>query len=153
MAATAATLYDGGPDASDAIGRASARPDFAILVYPVISMDPRLAHEGSRDRLLGGSADSTAIAARLSLETQARKDGPPVFLVASTDDRSVPVENALRFYEAVKGAGVPVELHVFESGRHGFGLATGDPILSTWTTIANGWLGRHGLLTRVGAAR
>jgi len=147
MASTAGTHFDAGrADAGDPVERASSRPDLMILAYPVITMDPRWAHRGSRAALLGNASDSSATARLMSNETQVTPRTPPTFLVASTDDASVPVENTVMFYQALRAAGVPAELHVFESGRHGFGLAVGDPVLSSWVPQATAWLRRHGWL-------
>lgn len=125
----------------DAIDATSARPDAALLVYPVITMQGPYAHTGSRTHLLGVQP-LPGVLRSLSLESQVRADTPPTFLVASTEDRSVPVENSLQFYQALRSAGVPAELHVYERGRHGFGLAADDPILGTWARHAADWLAR-----------
>jgi acetyl esterase/lipase len=144
MASTAGTHFDGGnPSSPDSIERVSSRPDFMILAYPVITMSEALAHRGSRRNLLGGDP-SAALVRLTSNETQVTRETPPAFLVATTDDATVPVQNSLMFYDALRAAGVPVELHIFESGHHGFGLAPGDPVLSTWTSQCEGWLRRHG---------
>ena len=146
MAAVAGTQETAGTPASpDPVERVSSRPDLMVLVYPVITMSGAFAHQGSRAKLLGG-APSPAEARLLSTETQVTHAAPPAFVVASTDDASVPVENSLMFYQALKAAGVPAELHVYESGRHGFGLAPGDPVLSSWTALGAAWLRRHGWL-------
>ena len=93
-----------------------------------------------------GVSSRSALVRLLSNETQVTPQTPPTFIVASTDDRSVPVENSLLFYQALRAAGVPAELHVFESGRHGFGLAPGDPVLSSWLTQCELWMRRRGWL-------
>jgi acetyl esterase/lipase len=143
MAATVGTRWTAGdPTHADPVERASARPDAMVLVYPVITMQDPHVHAGSRRHLLGERPDPSLVRA-LSLETQVRGDTPPTLLIASTDDASVPVENSLLFYAALRGARVPVELHVFEQGRHGFGLASGDPALGVWPSLAASWLGRH----------
>ncbi len=151
MAATAATRFGSAPAAaSDAVDRESARPDVAVLAYPVVTMADPLAHKGSRTNLLGDAPNPELVRA-LSLETQVTRDTPPTFLVATTDDAVVPVENSLLFYRALHAAGVPVELHVFESGHHGFGLAPGDAVLSGWVPQCAAWLGRHGFLRAAAA--
>ena len=83
----------------------------------------------------------------LSNEMQVTRETPPTFLVHSTYDRTVPVQNSLLFYDALKRNGVQAEMHVFEYGGHGFGLAPKDPVLSAWTTICESWMRRHGWLT------
>src|SRR5215218_872964 len=148
LASTTGTHFDAGNASSaDPIERASSRPDFMMLLYPVITMRAdSVTHGGSRLNLLG--KDPTPELERLlSNETQVTPQTPPTFVVHSTDDKVVPVENSLSFYDALKRNGVPAEMHVFEYGGHGFGLAPKDPVLSTWTTICESWMRRHGWLT------
>lgn len=146
LASTAGTHFAGAAAlVGDSVDRISARPEFMILVYPVITMDERLTHKNSRLRLLGESPTPELVRG-LSNETQVTKEAPPTFLIASTDDAGVPVENSILFYQALKAAGVPVEMHLFESGRHGFALGPGDPSLSQWPGLATTWLRRHGWL-------
>ena len=147
LASTTGTHFDAPALPRDSVDRMRARPDFMILVYPVITMTEPYVHRGSRTNLLGAQP-APALVSLLSNETQVTRETPPTFLVASTDDRTVPVENSLRFYEALKSKGVAAELHVFEHGAHGFGLAPGDAILSAWPTLAEAWLRRHGVLDR-----
>jgi acetyl esterase/lipase len=145
LASTTGTHFDAGwPASTDAIERASSRPDFMMLIYPVITMlDSVIAHRGSRVNLIGESPEPTLVRL-LSNETQVTRATPPAFIVHSTDDRTVPVENALLMYQALRNAAVPVEMHVFEYGGHGYGLAPNDPVLAAWTTTAESWLRRHG---------
>jgi acetyl esterase/lipase len=148
MAASVGTHFDVDAAAvDDDVSRASARPDFMVLVYPVITMADPFAHRGSRTNLLGANPSSELV--RLfSNETQVTRRTPPTFLVSTRDDRTVPIENSLRFYDALAADSVPVELHVFETGRHGFGLAASDPALSVWPRLCEAWLRRHGWLDR-----
>jgi acetyl esterase/lipase len=120
-----------------------------ILGYPVITLKDPYAHKGSRTYLLGANPDP-AVVASLSNETQVTKDTPPTFLVHTSDDRTVPVENSILFYQALHRAGVPAELHVFETGPHGFGLGGRNPVLSTWPSILESWLRARGLTTSGG---
>ncbi len=144
LASTAGTHFDAGsPSSGDAIVRAGSRPDFMMLIYPVISMRDSVTHRGSRFNLLGENPDP-ALVRLLSNETQVTRETPPTLLVHSTDDKTVPVENSLLFYQAARNVGVPVEMHIFEHGGHGYGIAAADPILSAWTTIAASWMRRHG---------
>ncbi len=144
LASTAGTHFDAGsPSSGDVIERAGSRPDFMMLIYPVITMRDSVTHRGSRVNLLGENPDS-ALVRLLSNETQVTRETPPTLLVHSTDDTTVPVENSLLFYQAVRNAGVPVEMHIFEHGGHGYGTAPADPVLSAWTTIAASWMRRHG---------
>jgi acetyl esterase/lipase len=146
LASTVGTHFDAGsPQSPDVVERASARPDFMVLLYPVITMTDPFAHRGSRTNLLG-ALPRAELVTLLSSETRVTRSTPPTFIVTSTDDRTVPVENSLRFYEALKADSVPVELHVFEKGRHGFGLAQTDPALSIWPRLCETWMRQHGWL-------
>jgi acetyl esterase/lipase len=148
LTATAGTRFDGGqPDAPDPIERAGSRPDFLILAYPVISFDPAITHAGSVRNLLGEKPDPQLIE-QLSNDLQVTPQTPPAFLFHTTADAGVPVENSIRFYAAMRRAGVPAELHVFENGPHGVGLALWDPALSAWPALLSNWLRGRGLLTR-----
>ncbi len=142
LAGSVATHGGAGDAAShDSVERQSARPDAALLIYPVISLQEAFAHSGSRTSLLGAQP-APALLQRMSLETQVTTSTPPTFLIASTEDRTVPAENSLAFYAALRRASVPAELHVYERGRHGFGLAPDDPVLATWAGHAADWLAR-----------
>lgn len=127
--------------ATDTIDQASARPDFQLLVYPVIDMaDPALAHPGSRERLLGPAADP-ALARHYSMQYRVRHDTPPTWLVHAADDDAVPVNNSLMMFQALQGAGVPVELHVFAHGGHGFGIrGTRGLTSAAWPRLALDWI-------------
>jgi acetyl esterase/lipase len=147
LTATAGTHFDSGrADATDAIDRASSRPDFLILGYPVISFDPAIAHAGSVRNLLGDKPDPKLIEL-LSNELQVTPQTPPTFLFHTTADTAVPAENSVRFYLALKKNKVPAEMHIFENGPHGVGLALGDPALSAWPALLTSWLRGRGLLT------
>lgn len=146
LAATAATRVDpGDADAEDPLARFSTRPDFLTLVYPVISFTEPYTHTGSRRYLLGSDPDS-ALVHELSSEKQVTERTPPTFLVHTSEDEGVPAENSVAFYLALREAGVPAELHVYEEGPHGFGLAPDDPVLSTWTDRWADWARERGLL-------
>jgi acetyl esterase/lipase len=148
LASTAATHFDDGdPDATDPIERASSRPDFAVLCYPVISMTTVAVHTGSRKNLLGEDPDPT-LAWEMSTELQVTPRTPPTFLFHTDDDPAVLVENSLLFFRAMKRASVPGELHVFAHGRHGVGLAPEDPALSRWPDLCAQWMKGLGLLDR-----
>ncbi len=146
LASTIGTHFTRGkPLSRDPIQRASSRPDFLILVYPVVSLTEPHSHRGSCRNLLGPKPDPK-LKARLSNETQVTKKTPPTFLVHTTADRSVSSINSALFYEALKKAGVPAELHIFEQGKHGFGLSREDPVLSVWPDLCMQWLRTRGLL-------
>jgi acetyl esterase/lipase len=151
LTATAGTHFDPGkPDSPDPVERVGSRPDFLILGYPVISFDPAIAHSGSVRNLLGENPDPKLVES-LSNELQVTSQTPPTFLFHTTADAGVPVENSVRFYLALRKAKVPAEMHLYENGPHGVGLALGDASLSTWPTLLTNWLRGRGLLTRAGA--
>ncbi len=144
LASTAATHFeDGKPDAADPVERVATRPDFAILSYPVISFTTEYMHKGSRDNLLGTSPDPKLVEL-LSNELQVTAKTPPTFLFHTTEDRGVPPQNSILFYLALRKAGVPAELHIYEKGPHGVGLAQKDPVLSTWPARLEQWMRVHG---------
>jgi acetyl esterase/lipase len=148
LVSTAATHFDkGDANAPDPLDRLSSRPDFAILAYPVISFTTEYAHKGSRRNLLGEPYDEK-LAAKLSNETQVTPETPPAFLFHTNEDTGVPPENSVLFYLALRKAGVPAELHIYEKGRHGVGLAPQDSVLSSWAGRLADWLKTRGLLTR-----
>ena len=144
LASTAGTHFDSGlPDASEAIDRTSSRPDFMVLCYPVISFITPYAHRGSMRNLLGDNPDPQ-LAASLSNETQVTPQTPPTFLFHTNSDSGVPSENSVLFYLALRKAGVPTEIHIYERGEHGVGLAPFDPILSSWPRRLEAWMKVHG---------
>lgn len=121
LASTLLTHFDAGkPDAADPVERESSRPDLGILCYPVISLG-EFAHAGSRRNLLGENP-SAELLQHLSNELQVTKTTPPTFIWHTVEDKSVPVENALLFASALRRAGVPFSLHVYETGSHGLGF-------------------------------
>src|SRR3954452_9456175 len=152
LAMTASTWFDAenatGADAkaaTDPIDRVSSRPDFAVLGYPVISMTAAWTHKGSKRNLLGDDPDPE-LAKRLSGELAVRKDTPPTFIFQTNEDTSVPAENAVQYYLALRKAGVPAEMHVFEKGAHGVGLANDNPLLAPWSGLLANWLRVHGAI-------
>ena len=144
LASTAATiLQDGKPSATDPLERISTRPSFAILMYPVITMDTLFAHRYSREMLLGKNPDET-LALALSTEKRVTTATPPVFLVHADDDKAVVPQNSILFYEALKKYKIPASLFIYDHGGHGFGMAPTDPVLSQWPTQCVQWLERLG---------
>ena len=117
----------------------SARPDFSILIYPVISMDEKITHKGSRDRLLG-SSPSEALIEKYSNEKQIDSLTPPTFMVHAIDDKSVPVENSINYFLALKKNSVPSEIHLYQNGKHGFGLGREGTTSKYWTKQGEEWL-------------
>ena len=144
LAATAGTKFDvGNPSAVDAIDQQPSRPDFLILAYPVITMEAPSAHTGSRKYLLGDNP-SPELVAEMSAEQHVTQETPPTFLFATTDDGTVPVMNSVMFYTALVKAGVPVEMHLFQHGAHGSGLAVTNPQLSVWPSLLAKWMRERG---------
>jgi acetyl esterase/lipase len=150
VAACAATMFD---DPASKTGHAldaiSARPDFAGLQYPVITMRRPHAHAGSRRNLVGENA-APGLEATWSVETRVTKATPPVFLFHTQEDASVPVENSLLFYAALRAAGVPAEMHLFEKGPHGFGMRQDLGPASDWPRLFENWLRAYGWLPAAG---
>jgi acetyl esterase/lipase len=146
LTATVGTHFDAGDaSAPDPIDRASSRPDFLVLCYPVITFEDPYAHRGSRQFLLGDNPDPKLVR-DLSNELQVTADTPPAFLFHTTTDQTVPVENSVLFYMALRKAGVPAEMHIYERGPHGVGLAPTDEALSSWPARLADWLRVRGLL-------
>jgi len=144
LASTAGTHFDAGnAGATDPIDRLSSRPDFLILCYPVISFTTPYTHRGSLRNLLGESPDPQLVAS-LSNETQVTAQTPPTFLFHTDGDSGVPPENSVLFYLALRKAGVPAEMHIYERGPHGVGLALNDPILGSWSRRLAPWMRLHG---------
>jgi len=145
LASSAGThFYPGINDAADTLRTITCRPDFMILVYPVISMREGICHGGSRRNLLGDQPDQSLIDL-FSNELQVTARTPPTFLVQTTDD-GVKVENSVLFYLALREAEVPAEMHIFEKGGHGYGLRESDNPVSTWPMRCRDWMHARGLL-------
>jgi acetyl esterase/lipase len=123
----------------------SARPDFSILIYPVISMDSTITHKGSRNFLLGDDP-SEELVNHFSNELQVTDRTPPAFLVHSLDDGTVPVQNSINYALEMKNNGIPCELHIYESGGHGYGLGRTSNTESTWPEACKVWLKTRGFL-------
>ncbi|MEW6130677.1 MAG: alpha/beta hydrolase [Acidobacteriota bacterium] len=153
LASTAATHFDdGNAQAADPVDRVSSRPDVAILCYPVITMKSPFTHSGSRKNLLG-ETPAPELIDWLSNETQVTAKTPPTFLFHTVDDSGVPVENSTRFADALRKNNVKFEMHLFEHGRHGVGLAKDDATLSLWSTLLENWLRGQGFLNSNDASK
>jgi acetyl esterase/lipase len=141
LASTLLTHFDqGNQSATDPIEKQSSRPDLGILCYPVITLGEK-THQGSKKNLLGENPAEDLVKL-LSNEQQVTKETPPTFLFHTAEDTAVPVENSLMFATAMAKNGVPFDLHVYEKGRHGIGLANGHP----WTGECLKWLKLHGFV-------
>jgi len=139
LASTLATQHDTEQKEYDALDAISARPDFAILIYPVITMADEYTHMGSRTNLLG-AAPHDEMKVLYSNELQVDKNTPPTFLVHSSDDRTVPVMNSILFYQALQKNNIYSEMHIYPKGGHGYSLALGEKYLDTWTDRLSDWL-------------
>jgi acetyl esterase/lipase len=146
LASSAVTHFDAGKaDAEDEIERASCRPDFGVLCYPVIAFDQPFTHKGSQTNLLGKDASAELIAS-MSSEKQVTDQTPPCFLWHTTEDKGVPPENSIAFYSALIAHKVPAELHIFEKGRHGVGLGKDVPGTAAWPAACIAWLSGRGII-------
>ena len=146
LAMTTSTWFDSGDaGAEDIVDRSGSRPDIVVLGYPVISMTEPWTHAGSRTNLLGPNPDPS-LAERLSGERAVREDTPATFIFQTNEDTLVPAENSLYYFLALREAGVPAEIHVFERGPHGVGLANDDPALAPWSTLLATWLRDRGFI-------
>ena len=117
----------------------SAHPDFSLLIYPVISMDSTTTHWDSRVNLLG-NAPSPELVRHFSSELQVNEQTPPAFLVQSMDDDAVPVQNSIVYALALKKYNIPCELHLYQSGGHGYGLSQWGGTQSAWPEACRKWL-------------
>jgi acetyl esterase/lipase len=141
LASTMVTHFDSGdPTSSDPVERHTSRPALGILCYPVVSLGVH-THQGSKRNLLGEKPES-ALVWSLSNELQVKPSTPPCFVWHTWEDTAVPVENSLQFAQALRKAGVPFDLHVYQNGRHGIGLANGH----AWTQDCLFWLKENGFL-------
>jgi acetyl esterase/lipase len=148
LAALAATQFvPGNPDAEDPIERASSRPDYLVLGYPWIGAISADTSHLSYCKLFNVMDRCEALRTAYSPDLFVTKDTPPTFWYHTFDDQTVPVEQGLRFYEALVKAGVPAEAHIFATGPHGTGLGKGDAALDQWPGLLENWLRAHGLLT------
>ena len=146
LTSTSLTHFDGGDaNAADTVDKESCRPDFGILGYPVVSLSADYAHRGSGRNLLGEDATADELKL-LSNEFNVTAETPPLFLFHTNDDTGVPPENSVSLYLACRKAGVPAEMHIYQQGPHGVGLANEHPALAQWIAMAGTWLRQNGLL-------
>jgi acetyl esterase/lipase len=146
LASTVGTHFDDGKGgATNPIDRVSCRPDFMVLSYPVVTMLDPYVHKGSRRALLGDDPNPKLMR-YLSNELQVTPQTPPTFLFSTDDDTTVPCENSIQFFLALRKNHVPAEMHIFEPGPHGVGLAPTHSALSIWPTLLANWFRTRGLL-------
>ena len=143
LASTVSTHFD--EKVYEPVDTMSARPDFSILIYPVITMKADYTHKGSRNNLLGRTPDEDQVI-RFSNELQVNEQTPPAFLVHSLDDNAVPVQNSINYALAMKKFKIPCELHIYEHGGHGYGLGSSNDTESTWPKACEKWLKARGIL-------
>jgi len=124
---------------NDEIDKLNARPDFMALIYPVISMKDGITHSGSRNNLLGKSP-SKELVEYYSNELQVTKETPPTFLIHSSNDKVVPVENSILMYQALLQENIPTEMHIFPEGGHGYSLAINKNYINAWPELFITWL-------------
>lgn len=141
LAATACTAHasPAAREHDEKFAAVSARPDFALLLYPVISLEPPHAHAGSREALLGPTPNPELVAA-LSLHHRVDAATPPTLLLHARDDPAVPVENSRAYFAALRAAGVESGLHEFAEGGHGFGLGRGQGEVTRWPGLCAAWM-------------
>jgi acetyl esterase/lipase len=140
LASTISTHFDAGnPESPDPVERASNRPDLSILLYPVITFSDTTTHSGSRSNLLGPNPPAELVEL-LSNEKQVTAQTPPAFLFHTVDDGAVPVENSILYAQGLRRHGIPFEMHLYETGRHGVGLAQDNPVLRSWPALCAVWL-------------
>lgn len=148
LASSAATHFDDGEkDNADKVMQVGCRPDFAILCYPVIAFNEPFTHRGSQDNLLGKNASPELIQS-MSSEKAVTAQTPPTFLWHTTEDRGVPPENSVVFYLACIKHKVPAEMHIYEKGPHGIGLAKSFPGTSDWSAASIRWLQARGFVKK-----
>jgi acetyl esterase/lipase len=141
LASTISTHY--AEKVYDVSDTTSARPDFSLLIYPVITFDASFTHMGSRNNLIGKNPSPDAIS-HFSNELQINAKTPPAFIVHSSDDKTVPVKNSLVYYEGLVKYNIPAEMHIFQKGGHGYGLSVDKGTQSSWPELCIKWLKANG---------
>ncbi len=140
LASTAGTHFDAGNvQASDPIAKFSCRPDFMLLLYPVVTFNEEWGHMGSRKNLIG-EGNKWELVERYSNERQVTADTPPTFFILADDDKGVPPQNSVEMYLALKKYEVPAEMHIFSKGGHGFGMKESGLPVSNWPNLFINWL-------------
>jgi len=140
LASTAGTKFDlGNPDATDPLEKISCRPDFMLLLYPVITFNEAFGHMGSRTNLIG-PGNKYDLVQKYSNELHVSDQTPPTFLVLADDDNAVPPRNSIEFYMALKKYDIPAEMHIFKSGGHGFGMNKINKPVDQWPNLFAQWM-------------
>ena len=140
LASTAGTVFDeGNVQSNDAVEKMSCRPDFMLLLYPVITMNEEFTHMGSRGNLIG-SEHNLKLVRKYSNELNVNAQTPPTFLILADDDKAVPPRNSIEFYSALKRNNVPAEMHIFQKGGHGFGMRQEGLPANNWPNLFVDWL-------------
>jgi len=146
LAASLLTHNDTGLYSSVTVDQVSCRPDFGVLIYPVISTDSLIYHKGSVNKLLGDAPKKYQLD-YFANELQVSPQTPPTFIIHADDDKSVVPENSIRFYQALRKNKVPAALHIYQSGGHGFALSNEGKEAYLWTSVFIEWLKSSGYMT------
>lgn len=145
LASTAGTRFDTGkPDSSDPIEKFSCRPDFMLLLYPVITFSEEFGHMGSRTNLIG-TGNKWELVEKYSNELHVTAQTPPTFLILADDDGGVPPRNSIEFYMALKKYKIPAEMHIFRDGGHGFGMNKKNLPVDQWPSLFAQWMKTQGI--------
>jgi acetyl esterase/lipase len=145
LASTAGTKFDlGKPESTDPIDKYSCRPDFMLLLYPVITFDEQFGHMGSRTNLIG-PGNKWELVEKYSNELHVTAQTPPTFLILSDDDGAVPPRNSIEFYMALKKFNIPAEMHIFRDGGHGFGMNKINKPVDQWPNLFALWMKAQGI--------
>jgi acetyl esterase/lipase len=145
LASTAGTKFDlGKPDSNDPIEKYSCRPDFMLLLYPVITFREDFGHMGSRTNLIG-AGNKWEMVEKYSNELQVTAQTPPTFLILADDDSGVPPRNSIEFYLALKKYKIPAEMHIFRDGGHGFGMNKKNLPIDQWPNLFAQWMKAQGI--------
>ena len=149
LASTLSTHHDNGLDLSEIeIDKTSSRPDFSVLVYPVVTMKYPYTHFGSRKNLLG-EVPSEEFVTYFSNDLQVRSDTPPAILIHTDEDKVVPPENSINYYLALRKFNIPAAIHIWEGGSHGLGLAENyKDSFKNWSETVKNWMIERGLLPK-----
>ena len=145
LASTLSTQFDYGKKSDDKFDEISSRPDFSVLVYPVISMRNAYTHKGSKQSLLGNNPNNKDVV-MFSNELQVKEDTPPTILIHASDDQVVSPKNSILFYKALLKNKIPVSLHILDKGGHGFGLYQKKGSVKFWPEMVSEWFKQRGIL-------